>query len=125
MLPMIEINNLTDEKVDLESVRSTVFQTLKLEGKDIDISIAIVPSEEIWRVNKQYRDKDKATDVLSFEDINEIMVCLDEVRKNGENFNDEFKKVLIHGTLHVLGYDHEKDSGEMLQKQDQYFNLIK
>jgi probable rRNA maturation factor len=105
---MIEINNLTDEKVDLESVRSTVFQTLKLEGKDIDISIAIVPSEEIWRVNKQYRDKDKATDVLSFEDINEIMVCLDEVRKNGENFNDEFKKVLIHGTLHVLGYDHDK-----------------
>lgn len=122
---MIEINNLTEEKIDSKWIESIVFNTLKLENKEIDISIAIVPIEEMKRVNNQYRNKDKSTDVLSFEEINEIMVCLDNVRENGDNFNDEFKKVLIHGTLHVLGYDHEKDSGEMLKKQDQYFNLIK
>jgi len=122
---MIEINNLTDRKIDLKRIESIVFQTLEFEKKDMDISIAIVSEEEIRKVNKEYRKIDKVTDVLSFEEMNEMMICLEEVEKNGDSFDDEFKKVLIHGTLHILGYDHEKDKGEMLNKQDQYFNLIK
>jgi len=42
-----------------------------------------------------------------------------------ENFDDELKRVLIHGTLHLLNYDHEKDQGTMIEKQEKYFSLIK
>ena len=128
---MIEINNLTSEKIDSKRVELIILKTLELEGNKNtkEMSVAIISSEEIKRINSQYRKIDSATDVLSFEGddniLGEIIVCPEEVRKNGDSFDDELKRVLIHGTLHILGYDHEKDQGEMIQKQEEYFSLIK
>lgn len=128
---MIEVNNLTSNKIDSERVKSIILETLAQENKNIDedISVAFINSDEIRRINKKYRNIDDSTDVLSFEGddnvLGEIIICEEEVQKNGENFNDELKRVLIHGTLHLLGYDHEKDQGEMIKKQEEYFSLIK
>ena len=122
---MIEINNLTDRDIDFKNIESVLNNVLKLEQKDLtlDISIAIICPEEMQKINKEYRNKDYATDVLSFEGegdyLGEILICMEEVSSE-----DEFKRVLIHGLLHLLGYDHEKDNGEMLKKQDKYFTLI-
>ena len=128
---MIEVNNLTSKKIDLKRVKSIILETLLQEKADTnkDISVAFVDSDEIRELNKKYRNLDYPTDVLSFEGedniLGEIIICEEEVGQNGENFDDELKRVLIHGTLHLLGYDHEKDQGEMIKKQEEYFSLIK
>jgi len=133
---MIEINNLFKgtEKIDKAFIKKTVENVLKEEGvfnKNIDLSIAIIDSGEIKKINNQYRKKNKPTDVLSFgkigEDLLEIVICPTEVKKNGEVFKEELKRVVIHGVLHLLGYDHEKsrkEALEMFTKQDEYFQLI-
>jgi len=128
---MIEVNNLTLKKIDLNRVRSIILETLRLEKRvdDKEVSVAIVNSYEIEKINSKYRNINQPTDVLSFEGgddiLGEIIICPDEVQKNGENFDDELKRVLIHGTLHLLNYDHEKDQGAMIEKQEKYFSLIK
>jgi len=128
---MIEVNNLTSKKIDLNRVRSIILETLRLEKRvdDKEVSVAIVNSYEIEKINSKYRNINQPTDVLSFEGgddiLGEIIICPDEVQKNGENFDDELKRVLIHGTLHLLNYDHEKDQGAMIEKQEKYFSLIK
>ena len=128
---MIEVNNLTLKKIDLNRVRSIILETLRLEKRvdDKEVSVAIVNSYEIEKINSKYRNINQSTDVLSFEGeddiLGEIIICPDEVQKNGENFDDELKRVLIHGTLHLLNYDHEKDQGTMIEKQEKYFSLIK
>ncbi|MDD4358489.1 MAG: rRNA maturation RNase YbeY [Candidatus Pacebacteria bacterium] len=127
---MIEVNNLTSRSIDEKRIKSIILETLKKENRGTyrDISIAILSQDEIRKINRDYRKLDEPTDVLSFEGegnfLGEIIICLSEVQKNGDNFEDELKRVLIHGTLHLLGYDHEKDQGEMLKKQEEYFSLI-
>ena len=130
---MIEINNLFkgEEKIDKAFIKKTAENVLKEEGvfnKNMEISIAIVDSLEIKKINNQYRKKNKPTDVLSFgkigEDLLEIVICPEEVEKNGESFEEELKRVVIHGILHLIGYDHEKSKKEALEmftKQDKYF----
>lgn len=128
---MIEVNNLTSKKIDLNRVRSIILETLRLEKRvdDKEVSVAIVNSYEIEKINSKYRNINQSTDVLSFEGeddiLGEIIICPDEIQKNGENFDDELKRVSIHGTLHLLNYDHEKDQGAMIEKQEKYFSLIK
>lgn len=127
---MIEIINISggDKNVSKESLKKVAEKVLKLEKSKLDLSIALVDSSEIRKLNKKYRKKDKATDVLSFgEDMNQIVICTDEVKKNGEDFKKELTRVLIHGVLHILGYEHEKGGKkekEMLSKQEDYLLKI-
>jgi len=86
------------------------------------------------KLNKKHRGKNKVTDVLAFpakdskhNNLGEVVICTREVVKSAKRLNSEFKKelitILIHGTLHILGYDHEKSEAEakkMEQKQNQY-----
>ncbi len=124
---MIKIVNLSGEEINEDLIRRAIKTTLKEEESQISPSIAIVDSEEIKKLNFQYRKLDKPTDVLSFgEDINEIVICPEEVRKNGDDFNKELKEVAIHGVLHLLGYDHENSESEakkMLNKQNKYLKI--
>lgn len=143
---MIEINNLTTISLDEGFLRKIVEKVLKGEKeKDNNLSIALVGDGRMRKINKKYRGKNKTTDVLSFpsskvllgkfkignvqkiEGLGEIIICLREVKKNAEDFNSTFKKeltkVLIHGTLHILGYDHEKnikDAKKMQEKENYY-----
>lgn len=133
---MIEINNLSSsykkiDKVFLKKIAEKVLKGENQKGK-IEISIAVVNPDEIQKLNNQYRKKNKPTDVLSFgkigEEISEIVICPEEVEKNGEDFKKELARVLIHGILHLFGYDHEKkktDAEKMFLKQDEYLLKIK
>lgn len=124
---MIKIANLSSSEVNEPLIRKAIKNVLKGEKKELSISVAIVDSEEIRQLNHQYRKKNKATDVLSFgEGINEIVICPEEVKKNGDDFNKELKEVTIHGVLHLLGYDHEADESKakrMFNKQDKYLKI--
>lgn len=133
---MIEINNLSlkYKKIDKNFLKKVAEKVLKAEGnkKKIELSIAIVSPEEIKKLNKGYRGKNKPTDVLSFgeigTDISEIVICPEEVEKNGADFKKELTLVLIHGILHLFKYNHEKTKKEaeiMFKKQEEYLSKIK
>lgn len=136
---MIEINNLAGLSVDKRFFLSVAKKILKGENKELEnLSIAFVSSEEISKINKKYRKKDKPTDVLSFQkvsgikgDFSEIVICpkvvKEKARISKEGFKKELAKTLIHGVLHVLGHDHEiskKEAKKMELKERYYMKKI-
>lgn len=86
-----------------------------------DIIIVFVGVNEIRRLNKEYRKKDSATDVLSFlyndEDVlGEIIVCPEYILED-EKKKDMVHRAVVHGVLHILGYMHNNDEEEALMEQ--------
>lgn len=130
---MIEINNLTTDPVDEEFLKKVSQKVLEGEKqKDKNLSIALVGQGRIRKLNKKYRGKNRVTDVLSFPEdgLGEIVICLREVKKNTKRHNSTFKKelaqVLIHGILHLLGYNHEiskEKAKKMAEKENYYLEL--
>jgi len=117
---MIEVNNLTTTVVDEDFLKKTAkIVTDGEKKKAIELSIALVRQGRIRELNKRYRGKNRVTDVLSFsyDGSGDIVICLGEVKKNAKRFGTTFKKelaiCLIHGILHLLGYDHEKEAKEV------------
>ncbi len=93
-----------------------------------DIELNICNNKQIKKYNKTYRNKNDTTDVLSFplENINNeplgtIIISSEFIIKKAKELNhkeqDEFNLLFIHGLLHLLGYDHETDNGEMREKE--------
>lgn len=123
---MIEINNLTASKVEKEFLKRVAKKVLKSENeKEIDLSIVFVGETRMRKLNKKYRGKNKTTDVLSFgQGLNEIVICLKEIKKNAKIYDSTFKKelarVLIHAILHLLGYNHK----DMRDKEEYYVKAI-
>jgi probable rRNA maturation factor len=85
-----------------------------------ELSIVLVSDAQIKRLNKLYRNKDKPTDVLSFpirekvEDwliLGDIVISVDTAKRQakelGYSLEEELKRLLVHGLVHLLGYDHE------------------
>jgi|AntAceMinimDraft_10_1070366.scaffolds.fasta_scaffold01075_8 rRNA maturation RNase YbeY len=141
---MIEINNLTDFNIDKNLLKKVSEVVLKKEsiGKN-ELSIALVGSDKIKEINYNYRKKKKPTDVLSFDSnenipgilqenfLGEIVICPEEVKKGSEeskiSFERELIKVLIHGILHLIGFDHEDsevNAQKMRGKEKKYLNEV-
>jgi probable rRNA maturation factor len=133
---MIEINNLTTVRIEEEFLKKVAQKVLESEKEgNKNLSIALVGQGRIRELNKRYRGKNRATDVLTFPNkeigLGEIVICLREVKKNTKRFSSAFEKELarvsIHGILHLLGYDHEKSETEakkMEEKQNYYLKLF-
>ncbi len=131
---MIDFENRTDYDFDVNILKD-IYEYLTNK----DIELILTTDEEIQKLNKEFRNKDKPTDVLSFplEDfpgmpLGSIVISIDTAKKGAENFghsiDDEIKLLFIHGLLHLLGYDHEIDNGEMREKEKEViekFNLPK
>lgn len=105
---MIEINNLTRGRVDKRFIKKIIETVLRGERSyDKDISVAIVGQNTIRKLNRIYLKRNRATDVLSFSDPPEIVICSSIIKRNakifGEPFKREFARVVIHGILNVLG----------------------
>ncbi|MBV8629491.1 MAG: rRNA maturation RNase YbeY [Silvibacterium sp.] len=103
-------------------------RTAELEGA---VSVLLTGDEEIRRLNREFRQKDKATDVLSFpaaqvnghgELAGDLAISVEtaarQAEQRGHPLETELKVLLLHGVLHLAGWDHETDSGEMLQKEE-------
>jgi len=142
---MIEINNLTSVSISKSLFKKIAGKILKREKRsDLELSIALVDGNKIRELNRKYRGKDRPTDVLAFnqlefnilktknkKNLGEIIICPQEIKKNTARFKMSFKEemvnCLIHGILHLLGYDHENFSKEaklMERKQKYYFSKI-
>ena len=134
---MIEINNLTNEKLkEIEELDSYTKYLLDYMKIDASFSIIIVDNEKIHEINKTYRGIDRPTDVISFaleEDENyevkerllgDIYISIDKVYEQAKEYNHSVKRELFflvtHGFLHLLGYDHmtEEEEKEMFSLQE-------
>lgn len=122
-----EVNKIIDKKIGKIFIKNTVLRALKyLKIKDADISVAIVGSSEIKKLNKKYRAKNFPTDVLSFcyceKPLDgEIIICYSEALKQakGRNYKleQEIERLLTHSLLHLIGYDHKSVSEELKMKR--------
>jgi len=92
-----------------------VRKILKKEEAKGKINIILTGDREIRKLNKKYRKKDKPTDVLAFPmgedgEIGDIAISRETTRRNAKRFgvtyNDELRRLVVHGVLHLLGYDH-------------------
>ncbi len=120
---MIELDNRTSLHVD-----ELFLNNIALKLTDRDIEVIVTCEDEIKEINNLHRNIDKSTDVLSFpyEDmpmspLGSIVISslhVETIAKElGHSNNDELALLFIHGLLHILGYDHEVDDGEMRAKE--------
>ena len=124
-------------------VRASVLATLAYEGykPECELSVTFTDNEGIQAVNKQYRNIDKATDVLSFPltdfeggeeppadeptvSLGDVIISLERAKEQAEEFGHSFERevafLTVHSTLHLLGYDHElseDDDADMRRRQ--------
>lgn len=102
----------------LNIYKKLINKIIKKEGQQGSINLLLVDDQKIQQLNRDYRYKDKATDVLAFpmgEDgvLGDMAISLDTAKRNakrfGVSYNTEMKRLVVHGTLHLLGYDHGKE----------------
>jgi probable rRNA maturation factor len=128
---MIEIVNRQRQKpMDAKRWQSFTEKALKASGKaGHGVTIAFISNRQIQSLNKRFRGINRATDVLSFPSDNgpfeeemgpslgEIAISVEraatQANENGLQFDDEIAQLILHGLLHLSGYDHETDNGEM------------
>jgi len=103
----------------------SILKKEKAEGK---VNLVLVGDQEIHRLNKKFRKKDKPTDVLAFpmgEEgiLGDIAISTETTKRNatryGVSYRQELKRLVIHGVLHLVGYDHGRkmrDAEEIYQK---------
>ena len=131
--------------IDKRKIRSTILKILKiLDCADKEISLSFVDDENIKQLNKEYLRRNRSTNVLSFSlregeygDINpqilgDIIISVETAQRDALNGNltvsQEIDFLIIHGILHLLGYNHEnttrKETNKMRQKEKTLFAAV-
>ena len=111
-----------------EILRRVITGCLESLGlQDSEVHVLIAGDDRLRRLNDRYLGRDRPTDVLSFPDGDllpsgrvlqgEVVISLDAVRRQAEELGHdelrELSELTLHGVLHLVGYDHERDQGEM------------
>lgn len=129
---MIDIENKTDITID-----QNIIETIARNMTNRDIDLMFVDNQLIQGYNLQYRDINTPTDVLSFPidddmphaPLGSIIISLEYAsniaNELSHSLNDEISLLLIHGILHLIGYDHEVDNGEMREKEKEWIEYFK
>ena len=132
---MIEINNKTKSKINIKLTKRVAQKFLKYYNKESsELSIAFVGDKTIRKLNKTYRGIDKITDVLAFsgedEFLGEVIINYAQVKRQakkfGNNIQQELIFILVHGLLHLLGYDDKAEKGrlEMERMGEEFIKVI-
>jgi probable rRNA maturation factor len=125
---VVLLSNRQQRSVDEEGLTALAERTLRAEGRDEgELSLSFVTPEEIEDLHVRYLGEAGPTDVLSFplhEDglLGDVVVCPELAARNNPRVDDELRLLVVHGVLHLLGYDHEKAGGrrEMWARQERY-----
>lgn len=137
------IANDTNEDLDLDLIRKkaekTITEVLRVENisENTEVSLSIVDRQTIHKLNKDYRNVDRETDVLSFpldEEsfdnegnplilLGDIVICLDVAEDQAVDFGHSLEReimyLICHSTLHLLGYDHiEEDDKKVMRSKE-------
>jgi probable rRNA maturation factor len=117
---------ILEKKVDGSAARELnrfVRKAQSLAGVRGEVSVLITGNARVQELNRRYRRKDKPTDVLSFPRAQggDIAISLDiaseSARLYGHRSLEELKILVLHGMLHLAGYDHERDNGRMAARE--------
>ena len=131
------------------NIRQNRLGALKVQSSSYEFSVLLCGEQKIRQLNRDYRHKDKVTDVLSFPTfpsllktnsqfknfehlpMGDVVICLRQcerqARTMGKSFESEFIDLLCHGFLHLLGYDHELSENEhklMFKLQDKLWKQL-
>ncbi|TVR31871.1 MAG: rRNA maturation RNase YbeY [Spirochaetaceae bacterium] len=122
----------------------SVLETMQIDGWEL--SVVLCGDQQMQNLNREFRDKDESTDVLSFsqlEGVNppsnnsatlyagDVVICLPHARRNALQFEvdaeDELKRLIVHGVLHLAGFDHNDNSADqpMLTEQERILLQLK
>ncbi|ANC77913.1 rRNA maturation RNase YbeY [Fictibacillus phosphorivorans] len=145
MLHVEYLNEIDENSTEFQELLSNVLEKAAEmeETGQAEVSITIVTKERIQEINKEYRQKDSVTDVISFameemgEDeteiiggeetrfLGDIIICLDVAKEQAEEYGHSLEREMgflaVHGFLHLLGYDHmnEEDEKRMFGRQEE------
>lgn len=167
---MLEIHNFTQNEINESFLRKVTEKTLKITAakknmpgllkKETEISLAVVGEGRMRKLNKFYRGKNRATDVLSFDNksvlpylakafprlkkgedmffanppdkvkrLGEIVICYPCAKKQARRANNSLEKeltvLLIHGILHLLGYEHAKNVEKAKEMEKMEMEVLK
>ena len=150
---MYYVENETEEKVDLKQVRAILKKIVAYYGEKRDFSVTFVTDNEIQELKREYREIDAPSDILTFrlddapsfpisfeeedvdflnnEEMGDIFISLDTMRRNAEEFGvkneEELSRLLLHGILHLRGLDHKTndfEKEEMLKEQEEVLTKL-
>jgi len=137
-------NEKTNAAKDMEQIAILCAQEEGLDPKKMSISVSFVSKDEIKKLNKEFRNKDAVTDVLSFPqfekselkkqktpelEIGDVVICMDKVKEQAKEFGHSEEReqmyLFTHSVFHLLGYDHmtEKDKKVMRAKEEKIMGL--
>ena len=128
---MIEINNTTKTKIPaikMKRITERFISAYKL--KDFSVSVAIIGDQKMRELNYIYRGYDKPTDVLSFTELNEIIIDIKAIERQAKELvktrGSEIFFILVHVLLHLIGYDDntEKKRLEMIALGEDFLGLL-
>lgn len=142
---MIRVNFFNNHKFSIsgtsiqQAVETAASFEKKLKGS---VEVQIVGDREMRKLNFGFRGKKGVTDVLSFawqesdflsrsEILGQIYICFPQIKRQAKQFRvgirEEFYRMLVHGLLHIVGYDHieEKDANKMFMLQEKILKKIK
>lgn len=128
-----------DKKVFQKFAEKAASEIEETENKSF--TVAFVSDKKMRELNFKYREKDKTTDVLSFpfeadefdfseeETLGDIIISAEQSARQAEEnnltFEQEIKQLVLHGILHLCGYDHETDDGEMNARELELREILK
>lgn len=137
-MPDVEVGNETAYPVRDDAAAEIVRRVLAAEGVDAAIAVAFLDEPAVAELNGRYRGYAGSTDVLSFpaagtedawpepeesedEFLGDVVICPAVAERNALDdeisLGEEILRLLVHGALHLLGYDHEADDGEMRARE--------
>ena len=146
-----DIEEKKEYKEIVEKVLAKCFEEEKLENSKLYITVTLTNPENIRKINKEYRNINRATDVLSFpmfekdeleekikkndfkhiDVLGDLVISIEKVEEQakeyGHSFERELSYMLVHGFYHLMGYDHieEEDKKKMRPKEEKILNDLK
>ncbi len=146
-----DVEEKKEYKEVIEKVLTKCFEEEKLENSNLYITVTLTNPENIRKINKEYRNIDRATDVLSFpmfekdeleekiekkdyehiDVLGDLVISIEKVQEQakeyGHSFERELSYMLVHGFYHLMGYDHikEEDKKKMRPKEEKILNDLK
>src|SRR5580692_8856791 len=110
-------------RVPRTALRDFLIEITRRVARGREVVCLIASDRELQQLNREFRGKNYATDVLSFpaeasdNGLGEIAISIDraaaQAAEHGHSITDELRILMLHGALHLAGFDHEKDAGEM------------
>jgi len=133
----MKINFINKTKENISEYRKLIRDIFKFDKSNSIMNIIFVGDEEIQKINREYRNIDRITDVISFalndekdfliktEELGDIFICIDQAKRQAEDYKHSLDREIgflsVHGYLHLNGYDHQTKEEEevMFKKQEE------